>query len=387
MELHRHKTALYSLAMFRNYIWILGLLIILSGCGREIKLPTNLPELGQGTLDTTYVPIESDRPWVEAGGITFNHPQDVCVGFDGYIYIADTENDRIVKLDQSGNFIHQYEGVKRPSSVSQDQLLRLLATGGNSIYKRSTPDEDFISIYTAPDIYDTIIVTPEDTVEVYDTIIVTPDSVVIDTDTVIVPAVFYVDTLVTNYKGIAPNPLPFSGYAIYYACDFTRSQITQFLFYEPDSINNLGPLIPWGYDLGKTYYPLGIYTYLTQTGFNLIFCQVLSYFSVQLLDGQDLSPIIPRTDSSNIYWQGTFGQAEDVAVDEYGNIFVVDSEKNCVAKFSKNGVGILSFGSLGAGAKGFQNPKGIAYSNKIVYVADTGNNRILRFMLSTDVPR
>lgn len=355
--------------MDRKYILILGLFIILSGCGRKIKLPTNLPELGGGALDTTYVPIAP--VWTTAGGIPFSHPQDVHVGFDGYIYIADTDNDRIVKLDQSGNFIHQYEGVKHPSSVSQDRLFRLLATGGNTIYKKGAQDEDFLSIYTAPDVYDTVPIVITDTT----------DTGIVFIDT------FRVDTSATIYEGIAPNPLPFSGYAEYYACDFTRSEITRFLFYEPDSVNNLGPIIPMGYDLGKTFYPLGIFTYLTPTWFNLIFCQFLSYYSVQLLDGKDFSPIIPSTGRPEIYWQGTFGQAEDVVVDEYGNIFVVDTEKNSVLKFSENGVKILSFGSQGAGAKEFQNPKGIAYSNKIVYVADTGNSRILRFMLSNDIPK
>ena len=342
-------------------IFCLGLFIVFSTCGRKIKLPTNLPEIGMGTLDTTYVPIEPDRPWVEAGGIPFNRPQDVHIGFDGYIYIADTGNDRIVKLDQAGNLIDQYDGVKNPTSVSQDRLFRLLATGGNTIYKKGTQDENFISIYTAPDIYDTIFVTPEDTV---------------------------VDTTVTNYEAIAPNPLPFSGYAIYYACDFTRSEITRFRFCEPSTIDNLGPAIPEGYDLGRTAYPLGIFTYLTQTGFNLIFCQSSDYYSVQLLawNGKDFSLVIPPTGYPDIYLQPTFEQPEDVVMDEYGSIFVVDSEKNSVLKFSRNGVRILSFGTHGTGEKQFRNPKGIAYVNKIVYVADTGNNRILRFTLSTDIP-
>jgi hypothetical protein len=358
--------------MGRKYVWILGLLIILANCGRRIELPTNLPEIGGGSLDTTYVPITPI--WTEAGGLPFNHPQDIHIGFDGYIYIADTDNDRIVKLDQSGEFIDQYDGVKNPSSVSQDRLFRLLATGGNTIYKKGTQDESFISIYTAPDFYDTV-----------DIVIL--DTVVTDTGIIIVPIdTFRVDTSATVYEGIAPNPLPFSGYAEYYACDFTRSEITKFLFSEPLTIYNLGPAVPTGYSLGETAYPVGIFTYLTQTGFNLIFCQFLYYYSVQLLDGDDFSPIIPWTDSSDIYFQDTFKQPEDAVVDEYGNIFVVDSKKNAVLKLSKNGVLILSFGSEGVGKKQFQNPKGIAYVNKIVYVADTGNNRILRFTLSTDIP-
>ena len=358
--------------MTRKYIWVLCLLIIFSNCGRKIKLPTNLPELGGGTFDTTYVPITPI--WTEAGGIPFNQPQDIHIGFDGYIYIADTDNDRIVKLDQSGEFIDQYYGAENPTSISQDRLFRLLATGDSIIYKKGTQEQNFVSIYIAPDVYDTIPFVIIDTVETDTGIIIVP----IDT--------FRVDTSATIYEGIAPNPLPFSGYAEYYACDFTRSEITRFLFYEPSTIYNLGPAIPTGYTLGKTAYPVGIFTYLTQTGFNLIFCQALYYYSVQLLDGEDFSPIIPWTDSSDIYLQDTFDKPEDVVADEFGNMFVVDSEKNAVLKFSKNGDLILSFGTEGTGEKQFQNPKGIAYANKIVYVADTGNNRILRFKLSTDIP-
>ena len=35
--------------------------------------------------------------------------------------------------------------------------------------------------------------------------------------------------------------------------------------------------------------------------------------------------------------------------------------------------------------KGLNNPRGVSVFNKIVYIADTGNNRILRFKLSTDI--
>ncbi len=254
--------------------------------------------------------------------------------------------------------------------LDDDSILGL----GQHLDEVVVQDEDFVSIYIAPDVYDTFYFVIIDTVP-------TDTGIFIDSvDT------FRVDTSATVYEAIAPNPLPLSGYAEYYACDFTRSEITRFIFYEPSTIQNLGAAIPMGWKLGETYYPRGIFSYLTRTGFNLAFCQSLNYFSVQILDGEDLSPVIPRTDSSNIYWDGTFGRPEDVAVDEYGNIFVVDSEKNSVLKFSRNGVRILSFGTEGTGEKQFQNPTGIAYANKIIYVADTGNNRILRFTLSTDLP-
>ena len=355
--------------MKRRYLLILILLFIFSGCGKRIKLPTNIPQPGAVTTDTTYIPI--GLGWTEAAGLPFDGPQDVHVGFDGFVYIADTGNDRIVKFDQAGNFVDQYEGVKQPRSVSQDRLLRLLVTGGNTIYVKLKDEQMFDSLYAGADIYDTTIIVRQDTIFI--------DSVIFDTT-------YNVDTTATSYKAIAADPRPSSGYATYFVCDYTRDQINRFIFYEPNELYDLGAAIPPGFELSKTKYPTGVFTYLSGDKFRFLFCQALSYFSVQLLDGNDFNPLIPRTDSSQIYWQGTFGLAEDVAVDEFENIFVVDSEKSQVHKFSRNGVHILSFGKEGTGDEEFKNPKGIAYANKIVYVADTGNNRILRFVLSTDFP-
>ena len=45
---------------------------------------------------------------------------------------------------------------------------------------------------------------------------------------------------------------------------------------------------------------------------------------------------------------------------------------------------VVSFGGAGDGARQFNAPEGVAYFNRIVYVADTGNHRISRFRLNTD---
>ena len=44
----------------------------------------------------------------------------------------------------------------------------------------------------------------------------------------------------------------------------------------------------------------------------------------------------------------------------------------------------VSFGGTGSAALQFREPQGVAYFDRIVYVADTGNNRISRFRLNTD---
>ncbi len=365
-----------------RYVVIIILFFTLLSCGKRIKLPTNISQPSTGIIDTTYIPVSPE--WTAANGIPFNQPEDVHVGIDGYVYIADTGNDRIIKLDQGGNFVAQYCGIKHPQSISQDQLLRLIATGGNTIYVKLADKMDFDSIYAGRDIYDSIMVIRPDTL--IDTIIISPDSLLIDTLTGLLDTTYLVDTVSTNFKAIAPDPHMASSYAIYFVCDYTRSQILRFMFREPNEFYSLGEAVPTGYDLAETWLPTGIFTYLSGDKFRLLFCQQLYYYSVQLLDGDNFAPLIPRTDSSQIYWQGTFGLAEDVAVDEFENILVIDSQENKVHKLSRNGVPILSFGKEGIGEMEFKNPKGIAYANKTLYIADTGNNRILRFMLTKDFP-
>ncbi|SMO83882.1 NHL repeat-containing protein [Gracilimonas mengyeensis] len=88
-----------------------------------------------------------------------------------------------------------------------------------------------------------------------------------------------------------------------------------------------------------------------------------------------------------------------VAGDQTGYIFVVDQEQNKLYQFQPNGYEgvtpppgavdrsknlIVSFGEQGNGPRQFNNPSGVAYFDEIVYVADTGNNRIARYRLTTD---
>ena len=86
------------------------------------------------------------------------------------------------------------------------------------------------------------------------------------------------------------------------------------------------------------------------------------------------------------------------AADETSYIFVLDSGTDSLYVFTSSGVeGVapppgsqstlpvpVSFGGTGDGAQNFNNPNGVAYFDRIVYVADTGNNRISRFRLNTD---
>ncbi|MFN3597299.1 MAG: hypothetical protein ACK41D_08515 [Rubricoccaceae bacterium] len=87
-----------------------------------------------------------------------------------------------------------------------------------------------------------------------------------------------------------------------------------------------------------------------------------------------------------------------LAADATGYLFVTDGARDSLYVFNRSGVeGVapppgarsprpvkVSFGGRGSGPLQFNDPQGVAYFRRIVYVADTGNNRISRFRLNTD---
>ena len=89
------------------------------------------------------------------------------------------------------------------------------------------------------------------------------------------------------------------------------------------------------------------------------------------------------------------------SADDRNHIFVTDAATDSLYLFQARGVeGVnpppgsqftkaqsVSFGGTGGGDRQFRNPSGVAYFNRIVYVADTGNNRITRHRLNTDFER
>lgn len=101
-----------------------------------------------------------------------------------------------------------------------------------------------------------------------------------------------------------------------------------------------------------------------------------------------------------LYTSDRFASPVDVTYSGDGTnyIFVVDSEKDSLFQFTNTGLeGVsppagstnsknikVSFGGTGRGLTQFNQPLAVAYYDRIVYVADAGNQRILRFKLTTD---
>jgi hypothetical protein len=102
-----------------------------------------------------------------------------------------------------------------------------------------------------------------------------------------------------------------------------------------------------------------------------------------------------------LYEPNRFVQPTDVYVapDFTGYLFVVDAGLDSLYQFTRRGYEgvnppagssstkqiIASFGGTGDGPFQFVDPSGVAYLREVIYVADKGNGRICRYILSTDL--
>lgn len=106
----------------RNYFLVLTTtvfsLVILGGCENKPSLP---PEREQATRDTSYIQIVPSF-----GG--FTEPEDILIGNDQLLYVADTKGDRVVMMNRAGQVLSQRR-MLRPRCLSQDSRLDLLVGG------------------------------------------------------------------------------------------------------------------------------------------------------------------------------------------------------------------------------------------------------------------
>jgi hypothetical protein len=62
-------------------------------------------------------------------------------------------------------------------------------------------------------------------------------------------------------------------------------------------------------------------------------------------------------------------------------MYVIDAGLDSLFRFNNSGFITQAFG----GPTEFSRPEGVAFFDRTLYIADTGNDRILRYVLSTDL--
>lgn len=340
------------------------------------------------------------------------YPIDVIAGWDELIYVADQGTEEIISFDQAGNELGRYF-VQDLSAIAQDRKLDILATGTRDTVISGTP-------YTLPAIYRLELNKSGD----YGL------SNAKLTNLITHPFYFKSGTpagsdSVVRFTGI--TPLADNSY--YITRTGISNQTNQFggpddaviLFDKADDYQS--PVaVSTTLGLFRNYFnkPQAITSFAIppqspgiRFDANFLFCsgEENNLLKVQFIEFRDtefgssyevrsLSPGDTSKADRVLYEPGRFALPADISIagDETNYIFVVDAEKDSLYQFNGDGFeGVtppaasnsnkairVSFGGTGEGLTQFREPRGVAYLDRIVYVADAGNRRILRFKLNTD---
>ncbi len=357
--------------MKRTYKTLLGLLflVLVYACTDKFNISeVKIGEPKQNNIgDTLY--IQQNPVWEG-----FNQPKDLLIGREPFIYVADTENNRIVMMDIAGRILG-FKEIRRPTVLAQDYQLNLIVCG-ELVDPNNTVFSAVFKIHMV-DAHHNIALAKVDTLlpktsfdylkplRKYTGICVFSDNS------------FYVSrTGPNNNNLIDPDN------SVLYFKKKVKSDGTKI-----DTLIGRVPLLePLGTGLLSANNISSLTSFkntsrdviITLTGNNSFKVQWLQYVVSNEFEGyrSKLAPF-----HSTLLSVNKFGKPEGVALDNSNNIFVADAEKDSIFKFDSFGEELQSFG----GSNLLKNPHAVQYFNKTLYVLDTGNNRIVRFILSTDL--
>lgn len=369
-----------------TFFALLPILLIISCTAEKFKLPT-IPSTEEQVNVGKEVYVLLSPVLDASNGYNFKKPADVYFGADNLVYVADTGNDRIVMLDAGGAIQGASQFIPHPEAITQDDSLRLLIVNKtNTIYRIDLYKYNHV-IGNAP--VDTVYqqlsepsrqftgISVHNKFEYYVTVIDTADS---SSNTVAFSFIYDF-----NADHTLKGPLP--------------------LFNNGTGLNSA--IVPTGIvSLRERFLDISV----QETTPAYIFCQrgktrlITNNFKVQattttIIEGDEV--VIPNTSliGSDLYDVNKYYFPEDVTIDRSGFVFVVDKGRALndpdttkqlpgFYRFAPSGLQLQAVLGLGSGAGQFNSPKGIAVApfkeEQIVYVADTGNDRILMFQLSTE---
>ncbi|KAB2909637.1 MAG: hypothetical protein LC102_09390 [Ignavibacteriales bacterium] len=354
----------------KKLLLLLPALLLFSGCGEKFDLSVFDSEKSSGNIagDTVYVKLTPE--W---GG--FNNPTDIIIGKDYFLYLADTDNNRIVMLNQNGDILST-RTISKPTKIEQDYQLNLLV------------------------------------VAKFDT--------TINNVTSSVDAVYKINMLAGGHnvanapmarvlprpgRGVSSSDLRvnYTGVCVFYDNSFlvARTGPNNTSVVDPDNsilqfektasgqdtlIGRLPAINPTGTGIMSAnglssltaFDKRNVDFIMTLRGDNSFRVQWLTWVVSSLGEQYELK-LSPEGGSDLMAING-FKEPSDVTIDKSGNIYVADIAKDTVYRYNQFG-GILQ--KIG-GADNFIKPAGLAHYDKVLYVVDKANGKIVRFRLSTD---
>jgi hypothetical protein len=377
-------------------------LALLSGCegffGKKLD-PSFIDVPIYNDRQVAYVPIQP----VWDG---FQHPVDIAIGYDELIYVVDDVSHEIISLDEAGNELGRMS-IPGVHAVVQDRSLDLLALGTfdtlnttlEAIYRIELKQNGAYGL--ANGVIQNKVLHPFYFKSVYSP---GADNMVGLTGIAVRADNRYYVSRVGNLT--SPVFGPDDAIVIFDGQDnfittvrvSTNGAILSDYFRSPSAITSLAqpPQSPFVQEKGD-------FIFCSQSQSTQLKVQ---YIEVSETDnGTDYTvKELPTGDTSTadgfLMTPQRFAAPVDITYTGDGTnyIFVVDREKDSLYQFTNTGLEgvrppagsasskniLVSFGGHGTGLTQFDAPTGVAYARKIVYVADAGNRRILRFQLTTD---
>ena len=385
----------------------LFMLLLLGGCDKYFGDKTDLdfievPEFQPREI--AYVPIQ---PAWEG----FSEPSDIIAGFDELIYVVDRVREEIIAFDESGRELGSMK-VQGVRSVAQDRRLNLLAIG----------------TYT-----DTVAGVPYDLTCLYRIALNGASGYGIRNARIlnkIVHPFYFKSTFSASDRLVTFNKVAVLEDNSYYVTRSGQSNNpNQFggpddgilLFSDRDSLLTPVVVTTTGGGFFNNYFkkPFSIASFVqppqisARGGKEFIYTSVddNSVIKVQVIDYLESefgASYAPRSMEFEDYtkaegflispYKFKTPRSVTIAGDQSQYIFVVDESKDSVYQFTITGLEgvkpppgsadtkyqMASFGGKGKALNKFDRPVAVAYKNRIIYVADAGNGRVLRFKLTTD---
>jgi hypothetical protein len=404
------KNLTYSLLLF---------FIILAACTQD-KMPLPVPHTTNtsfGANDTNYV--ELSPIWDAANlGVSFGNPQDIAIGRDGIIYVADKANDRIHAFSKAGQKLNDHGLgdliVEHPQSVSIDSKLNVFFTNGSKTIYCWNQYLNFIDVDSVADsgrFYD-----PENDVNVELTftefverltsggsalqlreLLFRKDDALLETIRSIYP-IYTANEDDAQINGVAAGNY---GSELFYATESTYDKISEFaLAPEYAAKTSFGSVLfryqalrirdiaSFGSGAGTVDDPWAIEV---DAEGDLYFTQLGGNFRVQKLTAPNFESAY-TLGVHDIMDLDRFDAPMDIALDDLNDIFVVDAGNMTVSKFDNGGRRAgqeAKLGAKGLATTEFEDGRGIMVEDNIVYIVESGENRIRRFQYSvsdSDVP-
>ena len=387
---------------------LFALVVLTTGCNDFFGNKTDVSFIDVPDFQNkpiAYVPIQ---PVLDQ----FVRPTDVLAGFDELIYVADNGREAIVGLDQSGRELYSFN-VPGVRTVVQDRRLNLLAIGtkdtiinGSSytfscIYRIDLQGTFGYGLNNAKIVKE--IVHP---FYLKNTFSASDLSVQFEDISVIAENEYYVSRT-GNSNNLNQFGGPDNAVLLFNEVDTyitpisitTRGGVFKDFFKTPTGMSSFAQPPQISASFVRDF----IFTSLDQDPDNLYKVRLITYneteFGVEY-NPNDILPFDTSKADGNINEPNKFTKPVDVTLtgDGTGFIFVVDMEKDSVYQFTSTGLeGIkpppgagstkyvkVSFGGTGIELTQFNEPMAVAYLSRILYVADAGNGRILRFKLTSD---